>query len=175
MSDSLRLLTPSDGADLADLLAANRAFLAPWQPIRPKTYFTAEGQRSDIESALERHARGESAPMGILDEAGRLVGRITLSGIIRGALLSGNIGYWVAESSNGRGYATNAVTAIVRLAFEDMGLHRVQAETLVHNEPSQRVLMKAGFTRYGLAPAYLRIAGAWQEHVMFQRLNDADE
>ena len=111
--------------------------------------------------------------MGILDETGRLRGRITLSGIVRGALLSGNIGYWVAEDSNGLGHATNAVTATARLAFEDLGLHRVQAETLVHNEPSHRVLAKAGFTPYGLAPAYLRIAGAWQDHVMYQRLNDS--
>lgn len=85
--------------------------------------------------------------MGILDETGRLLGRITLSGIVRGALLSGNIGYWVAEDSNGLGHATNAVTATARLAFEDLRLHRVQAETLVHNEPSHRVLAKAGFTR----------------------------
>jgi ribosomal-protein-alanine N-acetyltransferase len=91
------------------------------------------------------------------------------------ALLSGNIGYWVAEDSNGLGHATKAVTATVWLAFEDLGLHRVQAETLVHNEPSHRVLVKAGFTRYGLAPAYLRIAGAWQDHVMYQRINDSVE
>ena len=113
--------------------------------------------------------------MGVRDETGRLLGRITLSERVRGALLSGNIGYWVDEDSSGLRHATNAVTATVRLAFEDLGLHRMQAETLVPNEPSHRVLAKAGFTRYGLAPAYLRITGAWQDHVMYQRLNDSVE
>ena len=101
MSDSIRLLTLSDGVELAGLPSTNQSFLAPWQPVRAEAYFTTKGQREDIESALEQHARGACAPMGILDETGTLLGRITLSGIVRGALLSGNIGYWVAEDSNG--------------------------------------------------------------------------
>jgi ribosomal-protein-alanine N-acetyltransferase len=35
---------------------------------------------------------------------------------------------------------------------------------------SQRVLERNGFVRYGLAPAYLEIAGRWQDHVMYQAL-----
>lgn len=38
----------------------------------------------------------------------------------------------------------------------------------MHNTPSQRVLVKTGFTRIGLAPHYLEIAGRRQDHVMFQ-------
>jgi [ribosomal protein S5]-alanine N-acetyltransferase len=39
----------------------------------------------------------------------------------------------------------------------------------VDNVPSQRVLEKNGFTRIGVAPRYLEIAGAWSDHVLFQR------
>jgi ribosomal-protein-alanine N-acetyltransferase len=69
---------------------------------------------------------------------------------------------------NGLGRATAAVHEIVRVAFEDLGLHRVQAETLLHNVRSQRLLERNGFIRFGLAPAYLNIAGKWQDHVMYQ-------
>ena len=58
----------------------------------------------------------------------------------------------------------------MRLAFHELGLHRLQADTLVHNAASQRVLARNGFTRIGLAPRYLRIAGRWQDHVLHQRL-----
>lgn len=51
-----------------------------------------------------------------------------------------------------------------------LGLHRLQAETLVHNIASQRVLEKNGFSRYGMAPEYLKIDGAWQDHLMYQRI-----
>ncbi|WP_370257709.1 GNAT family N-acetyltransferase [Cryobacterium sp. Hh38] len=84
----------------------------------------------------------------------------------------GLLGYWVAEENNGRGYATDAVRAMTTRAFEELGLHRVQAETLIPNVRSQRVLQRVGFVRYGLAPAYLKIAGRWQDHLMYQLLAD---
>jgi [ribosomal protein S5]-alanine N-acetyltransferase len=61
------------------------------------------------------------------------------------------------------------VEDIVRVAFEELELHRVEAGTLVDNVASQRVLEKNGFTRIGLARRYLRIAGAWRDHILFQR------
>jgi ribosomal-protein-alanine N-acetyltransferase len=57
-------------------------------------------------------------------------------------------------------------------AFGELGLHRVQAGTLVHNHGSRRVLQRNGFARFGLAERYLRIAGEWQDHVLWQRLAD---
>lgn len=78
----------------------------------------------------------------------------------------------MSAARNGRGVATAAVGATVELAFHQLQLHRLQAGTLVHNAASQRVLERNGFVRFGLAPGYLHIAGRWQDHVLFQRLND---
>jgi len=78
----------------------------------------------------------------------------------------------VAQARNGRGIATTAVKLVVREAFMVLGLHRVEAGTLVDNVASQRVLEKAGFERIGLARRYLHIAGAWRDHILFQRLSD---
>ncbi|WP_308215262.1 GNAT family N-acetyltransferase [Pseudarthrobacter sulfonivorans] len=50
----------------------------------------------------------------------------------------------------------------------DLGLHRLEASTLLHNVGSQRVLQKAGFRHIGMAPQYLRIAGKWQDHNLYQ-------
>ena len=49
------------------------------------------------------------------------------------------------------------------------GLHRVEAGTLVHNRASQRVLEHCGFTRIGVAPRHVQIAGEWQDHVLYVR------
>ena len=62
--------------------------------------------------------------------------------------------------------------ATLDLAFGELGLHRVQAATLPHNAASQRVLTNNGFALIGVAPRYLRIAGRWQDHLLFQRLAD---
>ena len=79
----------------------------------------------------------------------------------------------MAQDQTGQGFATQAVGEAVAYAFEQLGLHRVQAGTLVHNEASQGVLARNGFEQFGLAPRYLEIEGAWQDHLLFQRLNEA--
>ena len=58
--------------------------------------------------------------------------------------------YWVAQTSNGRGVATTAVAAVVRTAFDELGLHRLQADTLLQNVASRRVLAHNGFTPIGV-------------------------
>ncbi|MCW2901218.1 MAG: GCN5-related N-acetyltransferase [Streptosporangiaceae bacterium] len=163
-----RLVTLDDAPVLAELLSLNRDFLAPWEPIRGEEYFTVDGQHAVIRDALERHEQASTLPHVILGDSGRVIGRITLSGIVRGCFQSCCLGYWVSAADNGRGFATAAVREIVGVAFEDLGLHRVQAETLLHNVRSQRVLEGNGFVRFGLAPAYLNIGGRWQDHAMYQ-------
>ncbi|MFR9776687.1 GNAT family N-acetyltransferase [Micromonospora sp. MS34] len=163
-----RLVATADAPALAELLRDNREFLAPWEPIRSEDYFTADGQHAVLREDLRQHAQGTKLPSVILDDADRVIGRITLNGIVRGPFQSCSLGYWVSAGRNGRGFATRAVREIVRVAFEELGLHRVQAETLLHNVRSQRVLARNGFVRFGMAPEYLNIAGRWQDHVMYQ-------
>ena len=166
----VRLIAVEDAEPLADLVRVNREFLAPWEPIRPAEYFTADGQRRAIDEALEHFERGTLVPFVIVDH-NMIVGRVTLSNVVRGPFQSCNLGYWVGSAHNGRGFATNAVRDIMTVAFSDLELHRIEAGTLLHNIASQRVLERNGFARFGLAPAYLNIAGSWQDHAMYQALN----
>lgn len=99
---------------------------------------------------------------------GDLVGILNLNSIIRGAFQSASIGYWVSQERNGEGIASAAVAAAKTVAAGELGLHRIQAETLLDNTASQRVLLRNGFVRYGIAPDYLKIAGRWQDHALFQ-------
>jgi [ribosomal protein S5]-alanine N-acetyltransferase len=166
-----RLMTAADAPALAALLRAHRDFLAPWEPVRSDGYFTDDGQRIIVEEALRQHAQGATLPHVIVAD-GRIVGRITLSTIVRGPFLSASLGYWVAPDVNGRGIATAAAGDIARIAFGELGLHRLDAGILPHNTASQKVLQRNGFHRYGLAPRYLKIAGEWRDHVLFQLLSE---
>lgn len=165
-------MTRDDAPELAEVLRLNRDFLAPWEPVRSDAYFTEAGQGTVIGEALARHDRGSSVPHVIVDDTGRIVGRIMLNGIVRGPFLSCSVGYWVAADDNGRGLATEAMAEIKHLAFEQLGLHRIEAGTLLHNAASQRVLERNGFLRIGIAQKYLHIAGTWQDHVLFHVLNE---
>ncbi|ROS75826.1 [SSU ribosomal protein S5P]-alanine acetyltransferase [Curtobacterium sp. PhB130] len=171
MEHDVRPIEPADAPALASLLARNRAWLAPWDPYRPDSFFTEDGQRTEVLASIRRREQGTMMPLVITTD-GAVVGRMNLNSIVMGAFCSATLGYWVSEDAGGRGAATAAVGLATRMAFERLGLHRVEAGTLPHNERSQRVLEKNGFERYGYAPRYLRIAGEWQDHVLFQRLAD---
>lgn len=166
-----RIVSADDATALASQLQANRAFLAPWDPTRDVDFFTVETQRTILEEALDAYARGSMVPLVIVDESDQLIGRININGITRGAFQSASIGYWVSESHNGRGIASAALAETIAVAFKELGLHRLQAETLLHNTASQRVLIRNGFKPFAVAPSYLKIAGKWQDHILFHLLD----
>ena len=175
MTTRLRPTSPDDAPALATLIVSQREHLVPWEPARPESWFTTEGQREALEQADADRAAGRSHAFVITDGSCALIGRLNLTSVVRGAGQFCSLSYWVAREQTGRGVATTAVKQALRIAFEDLGLHRVQAETLPHNQASRRVLEHHGFQRYGLAPQYLKIAGTWQDHELWQRLapNDA--
>jgi [ribosomal protein S5]-alanine N-acetyltransferase len=171
---AVRLVTEDDVPALTRLLRANRDHLAPTSPDRPADHGTEAYQRGAVVRALDLHRQGLSVP-GVVLLDGELVGEVSVANVVRGPLLSGDLGYWVAREATGRGVATAAAAAMVAMAFGDAGLHRLEAGTLVDNRASQRVLERTGFERIGLARGYLRIAGEWRDHVLFQLTDDGPE
>lgn len=172
----LRPLLAGDGEELAAAYSRNRVHLEPWEPLRSEEFFTAPRQHQLIAESLRAVADGRSAAYVLEDGEHRIVGRANLSDIVRGVFWSAHLGYWIDGRLAGRGLMRRAVDLVCTLARDDLGLHRVQAATLVHNEASQRVLRATGFTEIGPAPRYLRIAGEWQDHLLFQRiLEDSPE
>ena len=160
----IRRLTADDADELLALLVENRAYLAPFGPPRDERFYTVEGQK-------ERLEREDKHGFAIIDD-GRIVGTVALSNVVHGPLQSANLGYWVAERVTGRGLATKAVSGVTPIAFGELGLHRLEAGTLVDNIASQRVLEKNGFERIGIARGYLHIGGDWRDHMLFQLLAD---
>ncbi|WP_456786184.1 GNAT family N-acetyltransferase [Cellulomonas sp. P5_C5] len=172
MTAATRLLSVDDVEEVTSLLRENREFMAPWDPTRADEYYLVEKQLEIAEQNLEAHSQGTMLPLVVLDDTGAIAGRLNLNGITRGAFQSAALGYWVSKRANGRGLATRAVADVVALAFGELGLHRLQAETLFANAASRRVLSKNGFRLFGVAPSYLRIHGRWQDHMLFQLIAD---
>ncbi len=160
----IRPLTSEDADELSALLVENREFLAPFEPVRDERFFTVGGQRERIENDA-------SQAFAIL-AGDRIAGTVTISNIVHGPFQSATLGYWVAERLSGRGLATSAVREVIEIAFGELGLHRLEAATLVDNVASQRVLEKNSFEPIGLAPRYLQVASEWRDHLLFQRTAD---
>ncbi|WP_223943911.1 GNAT family N-acetyltransferase [Arthrobacter sp. StoSoilB20] len=165
----LRQLELSDAPEMAAAYVRNRSHLAPWEPVRTEEFFTVKGQETVLRAKVEHSTAGREVSWVIIGSRG-IQGAITLTGIVRGPFQSANLGYWIDAECVGRGHASASVAAVVSMADEELGLHRIQAATLLHNAGSQAVLRRSGFEKIGVARSYLQIAGGWQDHVLFQRI-----
>ena len=160
---------------MAAAYTRNREHLAPYDPLRHPSFFTVRGQEQNVRGQLRAHAEGTMEPLVVVlrgegvDAAEQIVGRVALNNIVRGVLQSASVGYWVDRDHLGRGVAAGAVAHAVRRATE-LGLHRLEAGTMLDNIRSQAVLRRCGFSEYGVAEQFLFIAGQWRDHVLFQRI-----
>ena len=167
----LRAPRPGDWASWAQVRAESREFLVPWEPTWPADALT----RTDFRRRLRRYhrdAREETGYaffiLGPSDEA--VLGGITLSNVRTGVARSCSIGYWIGKPHARQGYMTDAIHALQTFVFGDLRLHRLEAACIPTNAASQRLLRRCGFREEGLARQYLRINGAWQDHLLFARL-----
>ncbi len=90
-----------------------------------------------------------------------------LSQIFLGDFRSAYLGYFGFAPYEGNGYMTEGVALVLRTAFRDVGLHRVEANVRPENERSIALLGRLGFRREGYSPRYLKIGGRWRDHVRY--------
>ncbi len=167
----LRPATPADYPSWSRLRQASRAFLEPWEPTWPEDDLTQAAFRRRLRRQDEDISRDEAYALLIFDQTSdQLLGGITLGGVRRGVSQTGTLGYWIGAPHAGKGRMTRAVSAIVEFAFSKLRLHRVEAACIPDNAPSIAVLERNGFQREGYARGYLKIDGAWRDHILFALL-----
>lgn len=162
----------ADYAEWAQVRGVSRAFLTPWEPAWAYDELTRAGYRRRLRRYADDVRAGACAPYFVLREAdGALVGGCNLNNIRRGVAQSCSLGYWVGAQHARRGYTRAAVRAALQVAFEALGLHRVEAACIPSNQPSRSLLEQAGFHHEGMARSYLKINGVWRDHVLYARVN----
>jgi ribosomal-protein-alanine N-acetyltransferase len=143
--------------------------LEPWEPVAPGSWTERNAMLSwpAQYTALRSMARrGQALPFAITLD-GELCGQFTVGNVVRGALLSAWVGYWVASHAIGGGVATAATALGVDHCFGAVGLHRVEATVRPENVASRRVLTKLGFREEGLHERYLLVGDVWRDHLVY--------
>jgi ribosomal-protein-alanine N-acetyltransferase len=153
----LRSPERSDRAEFVALMRASRAFHRPWAtaPTDDEAFeaYLVDSRRHDFEALLA--CRRE-------DRA--ILGFFNLSHITRGSLQSAYLGYAVASVYAGQGYMREGIELVLREAFLNLRLHRIEANIQPGNHASIALARGAGFSREGFSPRYLKIGGRWRDH-----------
>ena len=167
----LRPLTLADHPGWADVRKRSRTWLEAWEPLPdrglPDPAFDVEAYRARC-GAWDRQRHFDSAyGFGLFLRDGRLVGEISLGTVQRGPFQSASVGYWIDEAQAGQGYVPEGVVLILRYAFDELRLHRVEAAIVPRNAPSRRVAEKLGLNEEGTANRLLQIRGVWEDHIRY--------
>ncbi|MCX5045561.1 GNAT family N-acetyltransferase [Aldersonia sp. NBC_00410] len=165
---TLRPIRLRDAGAWSRIRIRDQDHLRPWEPTGAGPWDARHHASSwpGLWSSLRSEARkGRMIPLAIeLD--GSFCGQLTVGSIVRGALRSAWIGYWVAKDVGNRGVATAALALGLDHCFGTVGLHRVEATVRPENLASQAVLRNVGFREEGLLQRYLDVDGAWRDHLL---------
>jgi ribosomal-protein-alanine N-acetyltransferase len=166
----LRPLVANDFVPWQEVRRRNVDWLTKWEPQR------LIGQPDVVEdrdafavrcSARQRERQlGTAYGFGIFVD-GVFAGEINVSAVQRGPFQSAYVGYWVDEAYAGQGYVPESLVAVLRFAFDDLHLHRVQVAIIPRNKASRRVVEKLALREEGVAERYLEINGVWEDHIRF--------
>lgn len=154
-----------DQEEFTELMKASSAFHRPWAsaPTNEERYLTylTDAARPDFEAMLVCRCEDDA-----------IVGFFNLSHITRGALQSAYLGYAVGEPYARHGYMRDGLELVLRRAFVDLDLHRIEANIQPGNHASISLARGAGFGREGFSRRYLKIGGRWRDHERWAILAD---
>jgi len=164
----LRTCIPSDAQFLLEFYTYNKEHLQEWEPIRNKEFYTYEYHLNQIN--LRKNY------CFLLFKKGNnhsILGIINISNISRGVFLNCNIGYKLDKNETGNGYMKEGLDAIIHFIFNELKLHRIEANVIPKNKSSIKVLESLHFRNEGLAKDLLKINGKWEDHFRYALLNDS--
>ena len=159
----LRFPVKNDQDNYQSLRRVSEDFHRPWEPRRPPEIDPYGSDTFDkmLAAASSERKRG----LLVVRRTDRqIVGAVNLSEISRGCFQNCLLGYWVGLPYRGQGYMTEAVRLAVHYAFENLDLHRIEANIIPENTASIALVKRLGFRKEGLSERYLEINGAWQDH-----------
>ena len=166
----IRPLVPTDFEAWSDVRMRNGEWLTKWEPLshphspdpsRSRDAFTNRCASRD----RERQA-GNAYAMGIF-VGNSFAGEINLNNVIRGAMQSATIGYWIDKARAGQSFMSEAVIVLAEFAFEELNLHRLEICIIPRNFNSRRVMEKLHIREEGVAQRFLEINGTWEDHVRY--------
>lgn len=171
-------LVPADTSlveRVVDYYQRNRDFLAAYEPARDEAFFSLDHQKAVLEKEMAAFEARTAFRFYITSTEwpSQIIGMIGLNNVVWGAFCSAFLGYKLDKDYVNKGYMSTAVKMLTQYAFEELGLHRIEANVMPKNKASLRVLEKNHFVNEGLSKYYLQINGVWEDHIHMVKINYA--
>lgn len=168
----LVLTRPDLSHMIMDYYVRNKDFFAQFDPAREDDFYTEDYQKRIIEDDCRQIENNTGYRFWIVEKNDYvIIGMAAFNSIVWGPFKSSFLSYKLDKDYLNRGYMTQAVLKCKDIAFNDIGLHRIEANIMPRNKASLRVVEKAGFINEGLSKEYLNINGVWEDHIHMVAIN----
>ncbi|MDD1793721.1 GNAT family N-acetyltransferase [Enterovibrio makurazakiensis] len=161
---SLSLVQHSYAKDYYRIVCGEREYLSEWLAWPPHANGEAFFEQF-IKGALHGYAEGKSLTCAMIYQ-GNVVGNVSFNSISR-SLKKVEIGYWLSNEYQGKGIASRCVLALVQLAFDEMGIEKVQIAAATGNQPSRRLCERLGFRLEGVITNAEDLNGRIVDHAIY--------
>jgi ribosomal-protein-alanine N-acetyltransferase len=170
---SLVILVPEHAELVAAYYRTNQEHLEPWEPKRAENFYDLDEIRKRLAVSEESFHAGTAYNFALIDnQTGQMIGICNFSNIVRGVFQACHFGFAISGAYQGKGIMREALQTAIGYMFDTVGLHRIMANHLPHNERSAKLLNRLGFEKEGYAKSYLKINGVWQDHVLNALVNE---
>lgn len=165
----LKISSPGFTGGVLDFLSRNRSDFEKYEPAVPENYYTADFQQTILKYEQQLACKLSYIRFYVFcrDDPSYIIGTVCLHNITRQAFSCCEIGYKFDSAYRRRGYAKEALSLALSVAFDRLNLHRVFARCLPENVPSRKLLLSLGFCEEGLEHECIRIQGVWRDHVRY--------
>lgn len=155
---NIRIREPSlmDAEHFIAAMQRSESLHSPWTTA-PKTL-------KEFEQYIERIQQPNQKGFLVEMDEKNIAGVFNISEIVWGCFQSAYMGFYSTIDYAGKGVMNKALGLILNHVFEEMKLHRLEANIQPRNEKSIRLVQSNGFRKEGFSLKYLKIDGEWRDH-----------
>lgn len=169
----LKVLDGTNAPDILRFYLSNRLLFEQYEAQRPENFYTEDYQRRVLNHEFHMCIRQTGIRFWIYEKTDpdHVIGTVCFRNIIRHVYQSCEIGYKFDPHSRHHGYAQEAVSKCIEIAFYELNLHRITAHIMPENTASIRLAERIGFQKEGVARKSALIRGVWEDHIIYSILH----
>lgn len=153
---TLREIQLTDKKLFVDAMQRSQSLHHPW--------ITAPCTDEAFDEYFQRYQLPNQKSYVVCDDGGNIAGVFNISEIVQRCFQNAYLGFYAVADYAGKGYMNAGLKLILATAFNDIKLHRLEANIQPGNTRSIELVKKNGFRYEGFSPRYLKINNEWRGH-----------
>lgn len=155
----LKSLVPEDECQFISAMQKSKDFHYP--------YVTAPCTSEEFKMLLKKGQSENNESYLLMTTDEKIAGVFNVSEIVRGVFQSAYLGFYATVDHAGKGLMSKGLKMLLDKVFNELKLHRIEANIQPTNSSSIHLVTQNGFRKEGFSPRYLKINNIWQDHFRF--------